>query len=246
VPAGATVPWKSPAVRSAVRTYLLGTLEFDETLAFQRRLADEVAEGGTPALICCEHPPLVTVGRSGSHAHMDLDLTNRAHRAWPVRWVNRGGGCWFHSPGQMALYPVLPLQRLGLGVREYVNRLQLCILEVVRELGVPGGASGPDVLVGMRPVACIGAAVRDWTTYFGAILNVNPDLYHHRLVRAGPRHLPMTSLQRECRRPFRIGHVRERLVEHFIARFQFADTLFFSGHPSLGRRARIDALTAAR
>jgi lipoyl(octanoyl) transferase len=226
--------------------YLLGTMAFDELLVFQQRLADEVCEHGAPALICCEHRLLITVGRSGSHAHMDLDRTNRMHSTWPVRWVGRGGGCWFHAPGQLAIYPVLPLRLLALGVRDYVEHLQLSLQQTLLEFGVASQTHGADVLVGERPIACVGAAVRDWVTMFGAILNVNPDLSPHRVVRAGAELLPMTSLQRECRRPFRIGHVRERFVEHFVARFGFADTLFFSGHPSLSRKARIDACPAAR
>ena len=243
---GAHAVWKPSSGVLPVRVYLLGTLRFEDVLAFQHRLADEVAMGGTPALVCCEHPALVTVGRSGSHAHMDLDPNNRTHRAWHVRWVNRGGGCWFHSPGQLAIYPILPLKRLELGVRGYVARLQAALVLTARELGIAPHAAGAEVFVGTRPIACVGASVCDWTTYFGAILNVNPDLLPHRLVRTGSKNLPMTSLQRECRRPFRPSHIRERFIEHFVAEFGLGDTLFFTGHPSLVRGAAAHALPAAR
>jgi lipoyl(octanoyl) transferase len=177
---------------------------------------------------------------------MELDLSDRVQRFWPVRWVNRGGGCWFQTPGQLAVYPILPLQRLGLPVYDYLRRLQSSLLLLVREFGMAPHAVGADVFVSHRPIACVGAAVRDWTTYFGAIVNVNPDLLPFRYVRTGRRHPPMTSLQRECRRPFRPGHVRERLIEHLVAQLGLGEALYFTSHPALSRKAFVDAITAAR
>src|SRR5260370_38362874 len=93
-----------------LRVYLLGLVEFQAALALQRRLAYEVAgRRGAGALILCEHPPLVTVGRQGSWRQIlcEPDLL-KAHR-WPVRWVNRGSGCVLHLPGRLAIYPILAL-----------------------------------------------------------------------------------------------------------------------------------------
>lgn len=228
-----------------MRVYLLGQVGFQQALALQHRLVDEVAEGSAPALLCCEHSPVITVGRSGSHAHMELEPLDLAHRAWPVRWINRGGGCWLQTPGQLALCPILPLQRLQISLGDYLRKLQTSLILFLRELGVAPEGVGPDICVAGRPIACTGAAVRDWITYFGAIVNVNPDLLPFRHVRTGHRHAPMTSLQRECRRPFRPGYVRDRLLEHFIAQFGLGETLFFSNHPSLGRKAWADVVTTA-
>jgi lipoate-protein ligase B len=99
--------------------------------------------------------------------------------------------------------------------------------------------------IGNRPIAALGAAVRDWVTYYGGWLNVNPDLELFRQVRCGRRgDGPMTSLERERRGPLRPSLVRERLLEHFTARFGFARTALFFDHPSLCRKAPSDALPA--
>ena len=95
----------------------------------------------------------------------------------------------------------------------------------------------------MRLLAAVGIAVRDLVTYYGAALNVNPSLRPFRLVHCGGDG-PMTSLERERRGPVRPSLVRERLVEHFAVRFPFARTVLFSDHPSLGRKARSDALAS--
>ena len=60
----------------------------------QQRLVYEAGgrQGGPITLLVCEHPPLITIGRSGSRAHLRVRPPS-----WPagksrVRWVNRGGG----------------------------------------------------------------------------------------------------------------------------------------------------------
>src|SRR5262245_13806110 len=86
--------------RALLRVYLLGSLEFDSALQLQRSLAYQLSEQDhDAALILCEHPPLITVGRHGSPAHIQLSLEELAARRWSVRWVHRGGGTFLHLPG---------------------------------------------------------------------------------------------------------------------------------------------------
>ena len=61
-------PCPSPtATDVALQAYLLGTVEFEAALALQRRLVYQVSgEPTAAALVLCEHPPLITVGRHGS------------------------------------------------------------------------------------------------------------------------------------------------------------------------------------
>src|SRR5438128_168122 len=94
-----------------LQVYLLGVVEFESALAFQRRLVYQISgERTQAAMLMCEHPPLISVGREGSWAHMAGDPGEP--RRLPVRWVNRGGGCFLHVPGQLAIYPIMPLDRL--------------------------------------------------------------------------------------------------------------------------------------
>src|SRR5262245_49488387 len=212
----------------ALHVHLLGALDFDAALRLQRQLVDRTAEpGGPSALLLCEHPPLITVGRQGSTAHLLFELDDLRLRGWPVRWVNRGGGCLLHMPGQLAIYPVIPLRRYGLGLQDHLDRLHEMVLAVLDDFSVQGelrpGQAG--VWVGNRQVAFIGVAVRDWVTYYGAVLNVDPDLLPFRHVRsthAGDG--PMTSLARERHGAPRMAHVRQQVVEHFTDRFRFSHT----------------------
>jgi lipoyl(octanoyl) transferase len=191
-------------------------------------------------LVLCEHPPLITVGRDGSHTDVRLEPVELRARRWEVRGVNRGGGCLLHLPGQLAVYPVVALDRFGLGLREYLDRLHAVLLTVLDDFSVRGetrpGQAG--VWVGSRLIAAVGVAVRSWVSYFGAALNVNPDLGPFRGVHTGAAgDGPMTSLARERHGALRPAEVRQRLLEHFAAGFGFTRTSLFSSHPLLARRA---------
>src|SRR5262245_24795126 len=109
---------------TVLQTYLLGLVEFEAALVLQRMFVYQVAgDRGRAALLLCEHPPLITVGRQGSRGHIHLEPEELTALRWPVRWVNRGGGCLLHLPGQLAAYPILPLDAFGLGLQGYLDRL---------------------------------------------------------------------------------------------------------------------------
>lgn len=226
-----------PRSDSALQVYLLGAVDFDAALLFQRRLHYEISgDREQAALIVCEHPPLITVGRQGSREHINFDPEDLQIRGWPIRWVNRGGGCMLHLPGQVALYPILPLDRMRLSVTDYVDRLATLLRDFVGEfhLSRPVSRGPAGIYVGSRLCAGIGVAVRDWVSYFGAYVNVHPYLDPFRKICCAPESCePMTSLERERRAPVRPALVRERLIEHVRDRFGFSRVALFSDHPSL-------------
>jgi lipoyl(octanoyl) transferase len=242
---------RSPDSRPTLQVYLLGEVEFETALTFQRRLAYHVGGDRSSAiLVLCEHPPLVTVGRQGSRAHILCEPDELRARRWPVRWVNRGGGCLLHLPGQLAAYPILPLDALGLGLQAYLDRLHEVVAAVLDDFSVHAATrpGQPGVWVEQRPIAGCGVAVRDWVSYFGVYLNVSPDLEPFRRLRfaGSATHGQMTSLARERHGLVRPAHVRERFIEHLAAHFHFDDVSLFSSHPSLGKRAPSDAVATNR
>jgi lipoyl(octanoyl) transferase len=221
----------------ALQAYLLGTVDFEAALRLQRRLHFEVAgDAAQAALVVCEHPPLITVGRHGSRRHLSFDPQDLQARQWPVRWVNRGGGCWLHLPGQLSIYPIVPLQRLGLTVPAYLERLGTVLCALLDDFSISARVRRDDagVWVGDRLLAGFGVAVKDGVAYYGACFNLNPPLDAYRPIRCHPRtHEPMTSLERERRGPVSTSLVRQRLLEHFQAGFGFSRLVLFSDHPAL-------------
>jgi lipoyl(octanoyl) transferase len=248
-PAGA-LPGRGagPDRRLVARLYLLGQVDYEAMLALQRRLVHEVAAGAAPTLLLCEHPLGVSVGRQGSRSHFELDDSVPSGRRWPVRWVNRGGGCWLHLPGQLAVYAVLPLNHLHLSLPEYLHAWQRILQATAADFGVRAAfrPGEPAVWVGEQPLACVGIAVRDWVSSYGAILNVNPDLHEFRKLRTGLRHATMTSLERARHGPVRSALVRGQLLEHFKAQFGFPESALFASHPFLDRKGNPHAIAASR
>ncbi len=229
---------KVPTTHAHVlQAYLLGTVDFEAALLLQRRLHYDIAgDRDQAALIVCEHEALITVGRQGSRRHLLLDPADLHARQWRIRWVNRAGGCWLHSPGQLNIYPIVPLDALGLTVPEFLAKIGEIIRLVLADFSVTARVRVDDagVWVGARLLAALGVAVKDEVAYYGACFNVYPPLDTYRLVRTHPRaQEPMTSLERERRGPVRPAMVRERLVEHFRDVLGFGRVSLFSDHPLL-------------
>ena len=240
----------APAGGRPLRAYLLGRLDPDAVAALQARLAYDVA--GDPAdgaLILCDHPPGITVGREGSRNHLRRTPEEFAARGWPVRWVGRGGGAMLHLPGQVACHPVVALGRLGLTPAGYVNDLQALAIDLLRDYGLTGepDPDRPGVTIHRRRVAHVGVAVRGGVTSFGLVLNVNPDIEPFREVHCDGDPHPMTSLQRESAVRVRLPAVRQRLAELVAARFGFDRVSPFHTHPGLAPRpSRHAAATRSR
>jgi lipoyl(octanoyl) transferase len=242
--------WPTNPEGLPLSAYLLGLVSFDELLRLQRRLHYDVTERrDQAAVVLCEHAPLISVGRHGSAHHIHIDPEELVCRGWPVRWVQRGGGCWLHLPGQLALYLIAPLDGMRLGIADFLARLSRAVCGVLDDFSVRGqdlsGRGG--VVAGGRLVAGLGVAVRDWVTKFGACLNIHPDLEAYRRVRSYPLpEQPMTSLERERRGPVRAALVRQRLLEHLVRAFGFSRLSLFTDHAALAGTPRRLATERAR
>ncbi len=223
------------APERALTAYLLGSLDFDAFLALQRRLVyDTAGDRDTAALILCEHPSGITIGREGSAVHVRPGTAELAARDWPVRWVSRGGGAMLHQPGQVACYPVFALDALNLTAGRYVTELQAVAVDLCREFGIEAipDPERPGVRANGRRIAHVGVAVHDCVSCFGLVINVNPDLSPFWDVRCDGDPEPMTSLQRESPQRVRVAGVRQRLLELIATRFGFTRVSVFHNHPA--------------
>ena len=223
-----------PEAGRALNAYLLGTLPFDALLALQRRLVYDISgDPSTAALVVCDHPAGITVGREGSRCHVRPSPEALTARGWPVRWVSRGGGVLLHQPGQVACYPVLALDALGTSPGAYLEHLTEVGLALLREYGVAGEVDPqhPGIVVRGRRLVHVGVAVRQGVSCFGLVVNADPDLEPFRDVRCDGDPLPMTSLARESGHRVRVAGVRQRLVELVADRLGFDRVSVFHALP---------------
>jgi lipoyl(octanoyl) transferase len=226
----------------AVGTFLLDRIDFDMAWTLQQRLVDEAAQrdDGQITLLLCEHPPIITIGRGGSPREIATQNSLLRTRQMETRWVNRGGGCQLHCPGQLAIYPIVPLRWHGFSVGEFCDRFHAGLLETLADLNVHAktlpGRHGIWGRTGQ--LVTLGVAVRHWITYFGAYLNVCPSLGLFRLVDTDPvGHTSMSSLLAERCGPARMTAVRAALMNRLTEAFGCNRYHLYTGHPMLRHKA---------
>jgi lipoyl(octanoyl) transferase len=234
-------PVRTRALDGSLEVYLLGLVDFDAALFLQERLMMDVAgrDDGYGALLICEHPPLITVGREGSKAEIRCEPEELTAREIAVRWLNRGGGCLVHAPGQLAAYPLLPLACRGWGLAEYRERVELALLDVCRDARIRAWRKPFEAGVFCRggKVANVGVAVRSWVSSHGLFVNINPRMDLMTLVRSGDS--GASSLSAERGRPVAMPAVRESLIRRLAVRLQYERYHLYTGHPLLRRTRRV-------
>lgn len=233
---------RSDAQSSSLEVHLLGQVDYDAMLGLQERLVFEISGRGDRQgiLLLCEHPPVITIGREGSRAHVLAESHDLEALEIDVRWIGRGGGAMIHAPGQLGVYPLLPLNRLSCGLLEFRQQLEEALLAACRdvELTARRMAGVPGLWCRGGQVASFGAAVKNWTSYHGAFLNVSIAPGFLRMVESFPIGERMTSLESELRRPVAMHKVREAVVRHIAGGFGYERTHVYTDHPLLVRTRR--------
>ena len=224
-----------------LEVFMLGLVDFDDVQRVQRRLVYDLGEGSGAGLILCEHPPTISVGRSGSRMHIVPDDQEIRALEIDVRWVNRGGGCILHLPGQLAAYLVFPLDRFGLSLQQYVEGLHEALVRVLGEFDLHGerhpGRFG--VFLGQARVATVGVAVNRWVAYHGLTLNVGPFLSPFAMIEEpgfGPCPLRQTSIESRRQRPAPMPRVREALIRQIESVFNLERHHIYTQHPLVRRK----------
>ena len=248
------LPSPDPTLPSTppLEVYLLGSVDFDDIQQLQRRLVYDLGDREQPgggALILCEHPLTISVGRSGSRAHILLDDDELRARGLSIRWVNRGGGCVLHLPGQLAGYLVLPLARSERNVQQFVDGLHQVVIATLQEFDLVGTArlDEPGIFLGSSRVASVGVAVNRWIGYHGFTLNVSTFLepfewidsrFPIRRDRTTPRE---TSMESWRQRPTPMPKVREAVIRQVEAVFGLERHHLYTHHPLIRQKVGIHA-----
>jgi lipoyl(octanoyl) transferase len=231
------------AVGRALEAHLLGQIDFDRSLALQQRLVYEAGgrRDDTITLLVCEHPPIITIGRGGSRGQLRASVEDLTSRQIEVRWVNRGGGALVHAPGQVAVYPIVPLERLGWTVGDYLRRLQTGLVAMLGDVGlaVPERSDFGGIWGRTGQLVAIGAAVKNWVAYHGAFVNVAPAMVLQRLVDGdAQRRAPLSSLVIERQQAVKMTSVRAALVARLAEALAAPRHHLYSGHPLLAETSR--------
>lgn len=228
-----------PIHDGTLEVHLLGLVDFDALIGLQEYQVYELSgrqdKGGR--LFLCEHPPIISMGREASRSHLLLDDEELRRMELPVRWVARGGGAFLHSPGQMAIYLQLPLQRLGIGLSQFRELFEGAVLSTCQELKIPAKRHPEETGIWSRngQLGFFGAAVKSWISCHGMFLNVSIDPRHLEWTISNPCGTRSTTMQSQRLDPVRMTQIRESLIRHLAANFGYAAPEVSTGHPLLRR-----------
>lgn len=174
-----------------------------------RDFTDQRDASAPDELWLLEHPPVFTQGLAGRPEHV-LDPGDT-----PVIQTDRGGQVTWHGPGQLVMYPLLDLDRMALGVRCLVDRLEQMIIDLLAEYDLRAARKdgAPGVYLDGAKIASIGLKVRRGRTYHGLAFNISNELTPFaRINPCGYAGQQVTRLADHVAEPDR-NRIEDRLVE---------------------------------
>ncbi len=148
----------------------LGTVNYHETLELMRSHIKEKDFSNEIWLL--EHPPVFTLGTAADNSHI-LDPKDI-----PVVQSDRGGEVTYHGPGQLVIYFLLDIKKLGCGPNKLVVSIQEFIKELLSDLSIESSfiKGAPGVYVNDKKIASIGLRISKNKTYHGISINFDMDL----------------------------------------------------------------------
>ncbi len=169
---------------------------YPDAMAEQEALRDDVLQGDSAFhLIFTEHPPIYTLGTSGSEQDvLTREVDGDTIEVYPT---GRGGEVTYHGPGQLLCYIVADLSKEQ-DLHQHIWRLEEVIIRTLADLGVAAARDerGIGVWVNGLKIAAAGVRCRRWVVWHGIALNINPNLNHFKgIVPCGMRDAPVTSLE---------------------------------------------------
>jgi lipoyl(octanoyl) transferase len=220
----------------------LGLVEYGAAWELQRRVVAARKAGALPdVLLLCEHPHVITLGRSGKISNLRASREMLHRMGVSFFETNRGGDITYHGPGQLVGYPILNLAEIRRDVGWYVRSLEEAMIRATAEFGIASrrvsGRTGVwvDVAAGStmedrkdvkegkeveevkdeEKLAAIGVHLSRWVTSHGFAYNVSTDLrYFDLIVPCGIAGKRSTSLEKLLGRRVEMKDAAPRITAH--------------------------------
>ena len=210
----------------------LGLVEYGAAWALQQRVvAARKADAIPDVLLLCEHPHVITLGRSGKLANLRASDHVLLQMGVSFFETDRGGDITYHGPGQMVGYPILNLAEIRRDVAWYVRGLEGAMICATAGFGIASrrvagrtgvwvdisGSAGAGADPGAREekLAAIGVHLSRWVTSHGFAYNVSTDLrYFDLIVPCGIADKRATSLEKLLGRRVEMKEVAPQVTAH--------------------------------
>ncbi len=161
----------------------LGLVDYQATYEAMQKFTQQRTSDTVDEIWVLEHKPVFTLGLAGDPGNL-----HSPSQDIPLVQVDRGGEITYHGPGQIVVYLLLDLKRLGIFVKELVSRIEQAVIDTLADCGLkaerhPGA---PGIYVSNQPaipveffgakIAALGLKVSRSCSYHGLALNVATDL----------------------------------------------------------------------
>ena len=119
--------------------YQLGLVDYSDAYGLQRDIRRRVIDGESEdTLLLLEHPPTITVGKSGKLENILASKTELAGKGVSLFFVDRGGDVTYHGPGQLVAYPIIDLRKRGEDAHKYVTDLEEVAIRTLNDFSIRG------------------------------------------------------------------------------------------------------------
>jgi lipoyl(octanoyl) transferase len=160
-----------------------------------------------------EHNSVFTQGLSGKSKHL-LKETQI-----PIIQSDRGGQITYHAPGQLIIYCLIDIKRLGIGIKKIVSMIEQSLIELLSSYEITAHTlkGAPGVYVNDSKIAALGLKVKHGRTYHGLSLNIDMDLSPYTLINpCGYSDLKVTQMRNLTNNILNISDIKHELSEHLI------------------------------
>jgi len=201
-----------------------GLIDYNEAWEKQREIVAEIrADRKKNVFVMCQHPSVITIGRSGTEDNIVINPEILEKQGISVVKNDRGGDVTLHNPGQLVGYPIFNLDNYKKDLHWFLREIEDSIIELLREFNIQA-----DVLKGLtgvwidgnRKICAMGLHCSDWITSHGFALNIknNLDEFNY-IIPCGIRDKQVTSIQKELGTDIDFNLVKKVCKEVFEKRF---------------------------
>lgn len=209
-----TDPAPPPASPQRLVIRDLGLQPYIETWHRMRDFSQQRGPTTPDELWCLQHPPVFTQGQAGKAQHL------LAPGDIPVVQCDRGGQVTYHGPGQLVIYLLLDIRRLGLSARALVSTIEQSLINVLGQSNIPAQIrdKAPGVYTDKGKIASLGLRIKRGCSYHGLALNLDMDLSpFNRINPCGYSGMAMTQV-----RDYQTQPVFQQWQQRLLAQLQEA------------------------
>ena len=205
----------------SIDVFHLGLVPYAQALRLQLQLHAEVRDGiRAGAILVLQHEPVITLGKNANVEFILSPAALGVDSKIEVLRTDRGGEVTAHEPGQLVVYPILPLQVLRLPPKLYVSRLLQAVILTLDDFGIAAktDADYPGVWVQQQKICAVGIRVKERVSLHGIALNVcNPLDLFRMIVPCGIAGRGVCSMQCLLRSPLSLSDVALNLIDRLTA-----------------------------